>query len=171
MSKVNIQASYDEPIQCVKYVFIAIDDALNITYEINNRGHTPRPPPFSWKHCNPLNFEKYIPKHMVNKAKSNGNVVGVIQLKINQTKKHNYATVSGLGIIDSYDGKRFLALNKLVKSASKVLQTQNVEFVEAGTRIIPEKIMNRWGFKKAKSDFFQGLVVKLFGQDYYRKYF
>ena len=167
--EIIISEEVPSEIRGLKFLYIVIDEDLEVHYELNNRGHIPLP--IHWSEMNPLRIEKNLSKNLIKKSVSEKkNLVGVLQLWIYETKEGKYAEVRGLGILNKFKGNRVKALLKLVKAMDTFCEGYEIKCVEASTSVIPEGVMNRVGFKAEKpSSWITSIGELIFRQKHYLK--
>ncbi|GEM_PF-3270340 len=161
----------EEKITVLRYLYIVLDSELEVHYEFNNKGHIVLPIHFN--EMNPFRIYKNLPQNLINKCVSpKKNIIGVLQIWVYSTKKENYARIRALGILNDFKGNRLKALLKLLKAMDDFCITQQIEYIETETSVIPEEIMLRIGFQREKStSFLNSFAQTIFRQKAYVKYY
>ena len=140
----------------IKFVLIAIDSDYKLHYEFDKRHEFLQP--LTWYDFALFKVESHLfEKLRASSISAKTSIVGILKLRIVETKDYTYARINGLGVEKKSQGNQKILLG-LFRCADEFCRYFKVKFLEAETRIIPAKIMIRYGFKETKCSPFTNLV-------------
>ena len=161
-----------ERIEGLRYLYIVIDSNYNVHYEFDNKGHIVLP--VHKTEILPWQIYKNLPNNLIRKCESKKkNIVGVLQLWIYYTKDYSFGRIRALGVMDTFRGNRVKTLLRLVRAMDEFCMYYNIMFVEAATKVIPHRVMERVGFgKEPQNSQLHRLAQFIFRQtNYVKRYF